>query len=386
MRRAAFPILALLGLASLAAAPAASQNAPPFAMLRTLQMLQEQVAHGDAAAQAAQSQLMTHMAERFLAADPEVWRAPRNARAAVLFVLSGGKPAVVRSILAKATMPSDMDRLIKGALAYGEGNDAEARELLGPIDARSLPSMLGGHLALVQATLLSDQDHEKAGKLFDLARLLVPGTLVEEAALRRQIFTLAGPETFDRFVSLSRQYVRRFRTSVYAENFKQRLTAAAIALAASDDVGRLSKLDSVLTELPAAEQLAFNLAVAKAAVVQGKAMAARYAAEKAATLAADQSSDGARSKLYASAALIVSEDSGKGEQALWAIDRSRLSPQDAELRDAAMAVARGVRAEVAAAEGSGPPGAGAPYVPSAAIDRAQAAVADTDKLLRDQTP
>ena len=355
-------------------------------MLRTLQMLQEQVAHGDAAAQAAQSQLMTHIAERFLAADPEVWRAPRNARAAVLFLLSGGKPAVVRSILAKATMPADMDHLIQGALAYGEGNDAQARELLCPIDPRSLPTMLGGHLALVQATLLSDQDRDKAGKLFDIARLLVPGTLVEEAALRRQIFTLTGPESFDRFVVLSRQYVRRFRASVYAENFKQRLTAAAILLAASDDVARLSKLDSVVAELPAAEQLAFNLAVAKAAVVQGKAMAARYAAEKAAALAAEQSPDGARSKLYASAALIVSEDSGKGEQALRAIDRSRLSPQDAELRDAAMAVARGVEAPVSAAEGLGPPGAGAPYAASDAIDRAQTAVADTDKLLQGKAP
>ena len=69
--------------------------------MRTLQILQEQIAHGNAAAQAAQPKLMAHIAERFLAADPAVWREPRNARAGVLFVLSGGKPAVMRAVLKK---------------------------------------------------------------------------------------------------------------------------------------------------------------------------------------------------------------------------------------------------------------------------------------------
>lgn len=392
MRPSAALLVVMLGLAGpvwLGATPAVSQNTQPFTMIRTLQIMQEQIAHGNAKAQAAQPQFMDHIAERFLAADADVWREPRNARAAVLFLLSGGKPSVIRTILSRATMPPDMDRLVKGALAYGEGSDDAARDLLGGIDPRSLPSMLGGHLALVQATLLSDQDRAKAGKLLDLARLLVPGTLVEEAALRRQIFALAGPDTFDKFIFLSRQYVRRFRASVYAENFKQRLTSFATKLAAADDIARLSKLDAVLSELPVAEQLAFNLTVAKAAIVQGKATAARYAAEKAAALAADQSADGARSKLYAGAALIVSDDSGKGEKTLESIDRSRLSPQDAELRDAALAVATGVRAEVAETAGAAvaPQGEAAADTSSLAIlDRARDVLADTDKLLQEKAP
>lgn len=384
-------VLGLMGSSWAVADPGRDAAMSPSGYMRTLQSLQEQIARGNGAAQAAQPKLMTHIAERFLAADPSVWREPKNARAAVLFLLSGGKPSVIRAVLAKGSVPQEFDALIKGALAYGEGDDEAARKILGDIDPRTLPSVLGGHLALVQATLLSDEDNQKAGKLLDLARLLVPGTLVEEAALRRQIFSLVGPETFDKFVFLSRDYIRRYRNSVYADNFKQRLSSAASRLAALGDVAALSKFDSILGELPVSERLAYQLAIARVALIQGKTAAARSAAEKAAVLAAAASPDGIRSRLYAGAALIVSDNTSAGIKSLEEIDRSRLSAQDAELRDAAMAVAASVRAEAPAAgaavgndDSSGGTAGGPSSDPlaSATIERARTAIADTDNLLK----
>ena len=91
----------------------------------------------------------------------------------------------------------------------------------------------------------------------------------------------------------------------------------------------------------------------------------------------DKGEDDARSRLYAGAALVVSDNAGKGVETLQAIDRSRLSAADAELQDAALAVAASVRAEpkTATTPPAGEPGS------TAIVDRAQAIVADADRLL-----
>ena len=266
----------------------------PYMAVRSLQVLQEMVAHGSTSAQGAQPKLLSHIADVFAAADPAVWRERRNAQAAVLYLFSSGKPAVVRALLGRAAFAPESDRLLKGALAYAEGEDGVAKALLGKIDPKSLPQSVGGHLALVLATLFAQDDAAKAGRMLDEARLLVPGTLVEEAALRRQIFLSADAAALDKFVSLSRQYIRRFHNSVYAGNFKQRLTSFATGIAVSGDLPELAKLEPVLAELPMVERRSIYLELSQAALVQGKTETGRYAADKAVLLAEDGSLDAAR--------------------------------------------------------------------------------------------
>lgn len=353
---------------------------PPFETMRDLHRLQEQMAHGSLAAQAAQANLMGMIERVFLDADPASWRDPRNARAAILYLFSGGKPTVVRTLLTRSIMPVDLDRLLKGALAYAEGQDQIARDLLDPIDPRSVPAVIGGQLALVEATLVSGSDRKKATHLFDLARLLVPGTLVEEAALRRQIAMQADPAALGPFVALSRQYLHRFHTSIYAQNFKQHVAAMAVRVAAAGDVAQVGKLDPVLAELPAPERRTVYLGMAKAAVVQGRMVAARYAAEHAATLAKDTAPDALRAQLYINAAAIVTEDVAKGVAALEAADQTRLTPDDVDLRDAALAIARSVQAPVLDFTG-GLSATASPDTDAALVDQAHKALALGGDLL-----
>ena len=363
----------------------------PYLAVRSLQVLQEMVAHGSTSAQGAQPKLLSHIADVFAAADPAVWKERRNAQAAVLYLFSSGKPAVIRALLARAVFAPESDRLLKGALAYAEGEDGVAKALLGKIEPKSLPQSVGGHLALVLATLFATDDAAKAGRMLDQARLLVPGTLVEEAALRRQIFLSADAATFDKFVSLSRQYIRRFRTSVYASNFKHRLTSFATTIAVSGDLAELAKLEPVLAELPAAERRGLYLELAQAALVQGKTVTGRYAADKAAGLAEDSSVDAARAKLYAAAASAPTNDASAGRSILAQVDASRLSARDAELRDAALTVAKTVDADLlsrggdtgAAASGSISDTAG-DAAAATLLDRAHQAMTASDAILGDR--
>jgi chemotaxis protein MotC len=364
---------------------AASPNAP-YAQMRTLQLLQEQIAHGNAAAQAAQPKLMGHIADVFLAAPPEAWSDPRNSRAAVLFIFSGGNPQVVRTILERAKLTPAVDRLVKGALAYGEGEEQIAVALLDPIDPKSLPNALGGHLALVKASMMAGKDVGKADRLLDIARLLMPGTLVEEAALRRQIFMLADSNALDKVTLLARQYLHRFRGSLYAENFRERFAVAALKLAAAGDTPQLNKLDAVVKEMKPDEARRFYLALSKTAIVNGRLDTGRLAADKAKALAPAGSVDAARANLYGAAALVASDKVDDGLTRLSVIDPSKLETDDAGLRDAALSVGTVVSAKNTSDGAGGDAGLRNDDPGAALIAHARAALDASDHVLKGATP
>lgn len=336
-------LVSLLATGPLAAADLTADAIAPFEMVRTLQTLQAQIATGNATAVAAQRELLRVMEEKFLADDPAVWRDGRNARAAVTFTLSGGSPRLMRGLLA-LTPPIAVDAdLAAGALAYIENREDEARKRLLPLDARTLSMSLGGQVALVQAGLVAREDLNKAIRLLDDARLLMPGTLVEEAALRREVFLIAQTGNLDRFEFLSRQYLRRFGTSIYAEDFRQRFATAIARLGIADGDDRFPRLEAILKSSDPENQRALFLQLAQAAVVHGKLGTARSAAADAAKLAPLGGGDAMRASLYdAAASITVGKDIDEVQKRLISLNYRQLGRRDADLLDAAIAVAAAV--------------------------------------------
>src|SRR5262249_9191434 len=149
---------------------------------------------------------------------------PRNGEAIVVYLLSGGAPQIVRK-LPRERINVD-GRLFNGALAYVEGRQGAARELLKDVHPRAIPQSPGGPGGLVQGALLASADASVAIERLDDARLLLPGTLVEEAALRREILLVGQAGDFDKFEFLTQSYIRRYRHSVYAGDFWQRFSTA----------------------------------------------------------------------------------------------------------------------------------------------------------------
>lgn len=329
------------------AAPDTPMAAAPFEMARTLQALQAQMAEGNAAAVIAQRALLAAMAERFLTADAATWQDERNTRALLTYTLSGGDPKVLRQVRTRAPSLVLDANLAGGALAYAEGDEDRARDLLLPVDARALPASLGGQIALIQAGLVARQDLQRAARLLDDARLLMPGTLVEEAALRRQVFIVAQTGDLDRFEFLSRHYLRRFGASIYASDFRQRFATAIARLSLSDGDNRFHRLETMLKASDIESQRALFLHVARYAVVHGKLETARIAARDARAVAPVGSGDAARAALYEAAAGIVTADYSAHRRDLAALARLPLDGTDRDLRDAALAVAGQIRAEAA---------------------------------------
>ena len=320
----------------------------PYQLVRALQALQDEIARGNLEAHNAQASLLKRLGEKFQEADPGLWKDPRNSRAAVTFLLSGGAPQVVVALRSRKLLNID-EAIVDGAIAYVEGRPDEARARLGGVDARALPAALGAEIALVQSALLAQSDSKATIERLDEVRLLMPGTLVEEAALRREIFLVGQVDDFDKFEALAVQYFRRYRHSIYAGNFRQRFALSVARFSFAQQADRFPRLVAVLDHLDRASQRALYLLIARTALVRGKIDMTDLAADRVVALTEEGSPDQTRARLYRAAARVVT---GSHEQALLdlqQIDGSRLPEQDAELLAAALVLGRNVRKALPAA-------------------------------------
>ena len=323
---------------------AAEPDPSPIQAIRTLQNLQDRIASGDTIAAAAHSKTIGRIASAFVAAKPALWGDERNARALILYLFSGGDAAAITKAIPPSALAKGEQGLYSGALAYGLGEDDKARDALMPIDPKKLPSALGGHLALVQAILVAGSDPAKAITLLDLARLLEPGTLVEEAALRKEM-SLISPVDGDlqKFAMLARRYVGTFPRSVYVQNFQQLLTQAATQIGDGDTVVAGARLLKLLEGLGKAEQRRLCLAIARNALVTGHMTMAAFLSEQAEQMAETGSQDHARALVYFGAATIAGSRYDAGVKALATAAVPSLDESDQALRSSAVAVAEMIR-------------------------------------------
>ncbi len=337
-------LLATLCWAGLVASPLNAQPVtPPYEMVRTLQSLQAQVAQGNSQALAAQRALLLRMENDFMDAPAVVWQDPRNARAAVIHLLSGGHPAVMRELMKFDPLPSiDVD-LMNGALAYVEGREQQAAELLSGFDPRELPPSLGGHVALALAAVTVREKPEAALTYLGLARLLLPGSLVEEAALRREVFVAGTLDNIERFQSLSITYLRRFRNSIYAPDFRRRFMLAIDTLGFAKSPEKFALIESLFNEFDEDTQRTLYLRMARTALLHGQLEIVRKVVDRAIPLAMGGTREEAMLKIYMAGATMDAKNIKLVRDTLWSVDKTLLEPDELDLLDAVYSVMNSVR-------------------------------------------
>lgn len=349
------------GAAMLAGAAGAEEATPSLSdRVVELQNTQASVAQGDMPARAAQVRILHEIAEAISAAKPEVWKDSKEARAAIVYLLSGGQPRVLKTLVDAGQVPKEDERLMKGAIAYQLGREAEARQLLGDADPRALGAALGGQVAFVQGILLSGSDPKKAMEMLDLSRLMMPGGLVEEAALRREMVLVGdAPKDKIKIMTLAAQYFDRFPKSPYADYFLKSFTSALLRSHMAEDVENFPSFESTTASLSRDDRRGLFLTIARAALVAGKIVMADVASTKALTLTQPDSQDETRGRLYQAGARMLTDQREAGLSQLQAIDPKKLGKPDQALLAAVRAIARHVyekSAEPAANASPPPPG------------------------------
>lgn len=315
----------------------------PLAALRALRALQDKIARGDRAAHAAQRHVIGELSVRLLKLPDVTWSDARNSRAAIALVLSGGDPRLLRKIISLHTLKDADVNLAKGALAYAENRRADAAVHLSEIDARTLDASLAGQIALTQSMLVDQEQVEKSLQLLELARLLAPGTLVEEAALRRECVAASAAGKLDRFEQLAARYLRRFPKSVYAASFHKQFAKGLLSEAYASDEVRRANLANMLSELPLNESRNVYLAIAEEGIASGAIEVTRLAVGSVVKALEAGSKEAERVRVYESAALAATEEAERGAATLATIDRSKLERPDIELVNAAISVAAEVQ-------------------------------------------
>ncbi|MCJ2058090.1 chemotaxis protein [Methylobacterium sp. J-048] len=381
-----------------AAAPAADphgRKSGPVEWVRTLQLLQDRIAAGSLAAHESQPVLMARIEADLLNAAPEVWADRHNVQAAIVFALSGGGPTILRQLTKQDSPDTPETTLARGALAYIEGQEAEAGRLLKDIDTATLPLTLAGSIALTQAALTVTENPVHAITLLDRVRSLMPGTLVEEGALRGEIFALGQGGDLKKFEILAIQYLRRFQHSIYAGNFRQRFAYQLTQLDFGRDEARFASFTRIMNELAPESRRDLYLLIARTAVQEGKTNTALMASDQALVLCAPESLEATQARLYRAAAEIVTLSTFQTAlRKLKAVDRAKLPARDVQLLNAALSMAEQIGRGLARAPA--PPDAEASKraqaqaeaadEPGNLIPKAEAMIGQIDQLLRRSTP
>lgn len=324
-----------IGLALPAHAAPANEGLQPFQLVRSLQLVQDRIAGGDHAALPMQAKLLELTDARLRQAGTDAYSEPRNFRALLVYGMSGGNPATLQEAIARLTLDKADRALADAVMSYLEGDPAAALKAFDSIEMNALSDDIVTFVCLVKGSLLAREQPETALELLDRARLLAPGTLVEEAALRRSIAIAVSMSDAERFTRASTQYVARFLHSPYASQFADSFVTGAVAFDAV--IGR-DKLDEIVSMMDAERRHVIWLRIARGAAIEGLAQLSAFSAAKAKSGKGEAGGNDARTQLYSGLSKVADEPAEDLAKKLRGINRNQLSPGDRMLLDAVRTV------------------------------------------------
>ena len=317
-----------------------SDSLEPYQMLRSLQFVQDSVVMGDHSAGEMQRFMLSTIDRRLRDINPRVFDDPRNVDAALIYAMSGGNPATLEFLVSRDTAGNFDTRVADVLRKYLSGRGLLIANSLSAMVPEYRDQPIGAYLALVAGNVMIAKDPKQALGFFDWARLVAPGTIVEEAALRRSVAIAVEGDHVEQAMSYSRRYARRFVHSPYAGQFADlfvRLVVKHFGTITQEDIaGTLEFMDD-----DRAQEV--YLRIARQATIDGNAELAAIAAQKAKDRGRDRPSPGgATARLYSGVANLSMGRMEGVVETLRNIPEEQLTAEDRALRDAAKRIAEQV--------------------------------------------
>ena len=251
------------------AQPALATELPmlePYQVMRSLGVLQDRIANGEQAALPLQGKLLA-MADKIFNQTPhETLKKPKNIKALLIYGLTGGNPRTVLSLAPVIPSEDPHYHLAEGVTHYVRGQQASARKAFEKVDPLKLDGDIGASVALAVGSANAKDEPDRAIEMLKLAIVQAPGSLIEEAALRRLIAMYLHVGDTAGFVKASERYARRFNGSPYANQFADMLVSGTANLQVVPD---RKQIRLVAENLPRNQRNAIYLRVARNAAVKG---------------------------------------------------------------------------------------------------------------------
>lgn len=317
-----------------------SADTLPYKMLRSLQFVQDSVVLGDHSATEMQRFMLGTIDTRLRAVNPAVFDDDRNVDAALIYAMSGGNPQTLEYLVARDVNGYFDNRVTDILRKYLSGKGLLVAKTLVETAEEYKDKKIGPYLALVGGNVTIAKSPEDALKLYDIARLNAPGTIIEEAALRRSVAICLDKGMVDKGLEYSQRYVRRFLHSPYASQFADIFVRLLVE---HDHQVKPQDVIDILSFMDEARQREIYLRIARAAAIAGKGELARMAAGRAQMLSGDsKNAFGALADFYGGMAAIPTDKIDTAARDISTISDKELSPRDQLLRAAARSVAEQV--------------------------------------------
>lgn len=313
----------------------------PVQLVRSLESLQDDIASGQPGALQMQPRVLADIGQKFLSEDPSTWENAQNTFAALTYLFNGGNPDVVETILKNAPDGIIPKNYIDGARAYAhhkKNRFLKAFDNL-PEDDSEIPAALLLSITLSTVADMAEASPEKASERLNWVRLAAPGSLFEEAAIRRQIKVASMTGDLKLLRLLTRNYVTRFSKSPYANEFWRDF---ATTLPLMDNRLDDQQLSEFINFAPKTIQLVIYLKISRTALIDARMARAHFGAEKALDIAHSLNVNDASARLYYAASSVGSTAAEDAGEMLKTISVNELPEKDRPLLMAAKAVAKGV--------------------------------------------
>lgn len=331
---------AMLATSLSSVAWAGEEELAPYKMLRSMQFVQDSVVLGDHSAAEMQRYMLGAIDKRLRNIDSAAFEDPRNVDATLVYTMSGGNPATLEYLVARDVQGYFDNRVTEVLRKYLSGKGQLVSKTLTTMQKEYADKAIGPYLALIAGNTLMNSKPEEALKMYNWARLTSPGTIVEEAALRRSISIALNAGMVKEGLNYSNEYARRYLHSPYASQFADLFVALAV-----DNVHTigLEKIRDTADVMDVDRRQAIYLRIARQATIAGERDLAMMAAEEAAKIKGpERNGKDVLAGFYGGLADLSSDNIAKATEGLDRIPDALLSPRDKLLREAARAVAEQV--------------------------------------------
>lgn len=326
---------ALLSVAWFSAAHAqdAKTDLEPKDLLSALLRIQDSVAGGDRSALPLQTQMIA-MLDQSLSKEGA---SSADLNLVLVYALSGGSRSIASTLVSHAPASDPQSALSKVVMSYVKGNVDEARKGFEPVDPFSLDLRLAPFVALAKGTANIRDNPVIAIQNFDIARLLAPGSLIEEVALRRLLSLHTEKGNAAGFMAIADQYARRFIESPYSAQFAEIFVAGVLKLERGVSQQAIA---NVLAGVPKNHRISLFLRLARQSAVAGRLELSAFASSE--LLREDgipgQSALRTQINLYSAIAEMTKGKVGEVRERLQAIQEAALPKDDLSLLRAARSV------------------------------------------------
>ncbi len=305
---------------------------PIYKLVRSLEDVQDKIVSGDIKAVEMQRFMIGMIDRRLRTAGPDEFNDLRNVDAAMIYAMSGGNPSTLDTLISHDARGNFDTRLTNALLMYLGGKGGSANKTLDEIVPEYKTTAIGPYLALVAANVVMQKKPDLALKYFDWARLAIPGSIVEEAALRRSLIITVKQDNIESSIRLARLYLSRFPNSPYAAQVADQVVT--LIDAHYDKIGN-DRIAQTLVWLDAPRQQELYLRIARKAAVTGRFDFAHWAAGNALALSEGRDDNPAKlAQLYLNLSSVPTADIAEVKSAFAKIPDELLGPDERRLRDA----------------------------------------------------